>query len=94
MALLTAAGRVDLGRAGAGEAGGGGVDLVLAVAVAHHRAGQLLLGGVFMTLAQGAHAFEAEAERGSVHGPLLGRLARALSACGRLSECPQPRSGG
>ena len=54
--------------------------------MAHHGAGELLLGGVFTTLAQGAHSLEAEAERGSVHGPVLGRPAAGLSAGGRLSE--------
>ncbi len=80
------AGCVDLGRARAGKPGCRGLHLVLATAVAHHRAGELLLGGVFTTLAQGAHTFEAKAERGSVHGPVLDRPSPGLSAGGRLSD--------
>jgi hypothetical protein len=52
----------------------------------HHRAGKLLLGGVFATLAQGANPFEAEPERLSVHGPVLDRPRQPLSPSGRLSE--------
>src|SRR5947209_852599 len=64
---------------------GCGVDLLLATAVAQHRAREFLLGGVLMTLAQGTHPFESEAERGSGHGPVLDRPRAALSRAGRLS---------
>ena len=87
VALLVDARGVDLGRASAGEAGGRGLDLVLAAAMAHHRAGELLLGGVFTTLTQGAHALEAEAERRIRSWPCTRPPPAArLSAGGRLSE--------
>src|SRR5207248_1363642 len=78
-------GGVHLGSARPRDALGSGLDLLLAPAVAHHRAGELLLGGVLTTLAQGANSLEAEAERGSVHGPLLDRVPEALSDPGHLS---------
>src|SRR6202020_685944 len=78
--------RVDLSGASARDPTSGSLYFLFAAAVAQKRAGQLLLGRILPTLAQGADAFESEAERGSVHGPLLDRLARGLSATGRLSE--------
>src|ERR1700751_1926841 len=74
----------------AGKPGGGSFDLVLAAAMTHHRAGKLLLGRVFASLAQGANTFEAEAERRSVHGPVLNRLRLPLSPAGRLSDPTRP----
>jgi hypothetical protein len=66
--------------------GGGGFHLLLATAVAQHGAGEFFLGGVLTTLAQGAHPFEAESERGSVHGPVLDHPRPALSRAGHLSD--------
>ena len=62
------------------DAVGGGLLLLLAEAVSHHRAGELFLGDVFATLPEGSYAFKPETERGSrswsCSRPFRGRFQR------------------
>src|SRR5690242_14190245 len=59
---------------------GGGLLLLFAEAVGHHRARELLRGDVFASLAEGPNAFKPETERSPGHGRLVGRFAGFFSA--------------